>query len=303
LLNLPEDFRKNILDNFKQAGTEWLAQLPRLIHFYEQRWDIRAGEPFLLSYHYVAPAERADGTPVVLKLGVPGEDFSTAGEALQIFDRRGMARLLEADLTQGAVLLERLLPGRMLVDEIKDDDEATRICARVMQAMWTPAPVGRKFPRVERWVKNFTTVRDKYAGGDCPLTWKTVDRTEKLAAELLASAGQRFLLHGDLHHFNILSVVEAGELGWRAIDPFGIVGEREMEPAAMLRNPYLIPPVDEKMLRRRLAIFQEMLGFDLQRMIAWAAVYCALSAWWTLSVDAEGWELDAQMAEVLYEWL
>ena len=68
----------------------------------------------------------------------------------------------------------------------------------------------------------------------------------------------------------------------------------------MLRNPYLHPPVDtamQKTMMRRLDIFHEMLGFDLQRMRAWAGVYCAVSAWWTLSVDSDGWQLDADLAK------
>ena len=63
---------------------------------------------------------------------------------------------------------------------------------------------------------------------------------------------------------NVLSVAD-DPLGWRAIDPFGIVGEREIDVGAMLRNPYLNPPVDAAMqrkLERRLAIFHEMLGFE-----------------------------------------
>jgi len=40
------------------------------------------------------------------------------------------------------------------------------------------------------------------------------------------------VLHGDLHHFNILS---SGDR-WLAIDPKGIIGEPEFEPAAYLEN-------------------------------------------------------------------
>ena len=61
-----------------------------------------------LSYNYVAPAFRADGTAAVLKLGVPQEGFLTEMEALRLYDGQGMVRLLEADNGLGAMLLEHL---------------------------------------------------------------------------------------------------------------------------------------------------------------------------------------------------
>lgn len=41
------------------------------------------------------------------------------------------------------------------------------------------------------------------------------------------------MLHSDLHHENILS----SERGWLAIDPKGVLGKREFEVTAFMRNP------------------------------------------------------------------
>jgi len=114
------------------------------------------------------------------------------------------------------------------------------------------------------------------------------------------TGGPQHLLHGDLHHFNILSVSEESGLGWRAIDPFGVVGEREVEIGAFVRNPNLALPITpelERKLKRRLDVFHEQLGLDLKRMIAWASVYAAVSAWWTISTDADGWQVDAALSD------
>jgi len=83
--------------------------------------------PFLnMSYNYVAPAVRADGSQAILKLGVPHPELSSEIAALRHYDGHGCARLLEADPERGALLIERLLPGNMLLD-LTDDEEATRI--------------------------------------------------------------------------------------------------------------------------------------------------------------------------------
>src|SRR6266567_3540278 len=49
-----------------------------------------------------------------------------------------------------------------------------------------------------------------------------------------ASSAEPVLVHGDLHHDNVLSSARAG---WLAIDPKGVAAEPAYETAAMLRNP------------------------------------------------------------------
>jgi streptomycin 6-kinase len=188
----------------------------------------------------------------------------------------------------------------MLVDEIKDDEQATRIAAGAMKALWIPVPDGYPFSTMADWAEEFGQIRSRFRDRFCPLPERTIDRTEALFADLLASEGTRCLLHGDLHHFNILSVREAGSLGWRAIDPFGVVGEREVEVGAFMKNPDLTLPFTleiRRKLSRRLDVFREELGLDLQRLIAWSSVYAAVSAWWTISSEADGWQVDAALAD------
>ncbi len=297
-MELPEVFRRNITESYPGRGAAWLEGLPERIRKYEERWKVQTGEPFALSYSYCAPAMMADGREAVLKLGVPCVDFTQQVKALRFFNGHGMVRMLRGNARGGAMLLERLRPGQTLAEEVSDDDEATRIIARVLQAMWAPVADNPGFKTFADWGRNFRRIRKRFAGRECPLSWRVVDWAEEMLTDLLASSGEQVLLHGDLHHENVLSVAD-DPLGWRAIDPFGLVGEREIDVGAMLRNPYLNPPVDAAMQRklgRRLAIFHELLGFDIQRMRAWAGVYCAVSAWWTLEVGSDGWQLDAELA-------
>src|SRR5687768_14739265 len=229
-------FERIIVDLHGPKGEAWLVNLPVVIDACAARWDLRMLPPFPnLSYNYVAPAERSDGTPVVLKLGVPGgADLASEMEALRVYDGRGIVRLLEAAPDEGAMLLERLQPGTML-STMADDEAATRIGARVMRQLWVPAPAEHNFPTVARWASGFQRLRAMFDGGTGPLPAHLVDLAENLFAELLASADAPVLLHGDLHHFNILS---AEREPWLALDPKGLVGEPAYEVGAFLHNPF-----------------------------------------------------------------
>jgi streptomycin 6-kinase len=94
-------------------------------------------------------------------------------------------------------------------------------------------------------------------------------------------------LHGDLHHYNILS---AERQPWLAIDPKGIVGEPAYETGALIRNPVpqiLSAPNLDRILARRIHQLSDELGYDRQRVYGWAVAQAVLSAWWTYE-DTEG---------------
>jgi streptomycin 6-kinase len=277
-LDLPEDFVRTVTLTF-DGGAEWLRCLPELLAECEQRWDLKLGPPFNLSYNYAAPAVRADGTEVVLKAGVPHKELNTELLALQIYDGRSCARLLDSDAEKGILLLERLKPGAMLITE-PDDEKATAIAAGVMRNLWRPVPAQNPFPTVEKWAEGMVRLRIHFNGGTGPIPSHLVEQAERLFAELLPSQAAPVLLHGDLHHFNILS---AEREPWLAIDPKGIVGEPAYEIGAWMRNPLseiLQVPNPARVLARRLDLFAAEWNLDRARLRGWTIAQAVLSAWW-----------------------
>jgi streptomycin 6-kinase len=101
------------------------------------------------------------------------------------------------------------------------------------------------------------------------------------------------LLHGDLHHWNILA---AGRQPWLALDPKGIVGEPAYEVGALLRNPDLMPL---QVQERRVDQLTAELGFDRYRILGWGIAQAVLSAWWSYEDHGHGWESAVACAEIL----
>ncbi|MCB9009158.1 MAG: phosphotransferase [Ardenticatenaceae bacterium] len=277
-MNLPEHFVKTVTSTF-QGGAEWLENLPNLLVECERRWGLAIRpSPFTLSYNYVAPATLADGMEIVLKVGVPNRELRTEIAALRLYDGRGCVRLLDTDSDQGILLLERLYPGEMLTI-VPDDDEATRIAAQVMQKLWRPLPAEHNFPSVADWAGGLAELRQEFGGGTGPFDEKLVDTAVSLFTDLLTSSKTPVLLHGDLHHYNILSAAN----GWQVIDPKGIVGEPAYEVGALLRNPFTLfdEPDLKRIMARRLEILAETLGLDRERLRQWSLAQAVLSAWWS----------------------
>ena len=100
---VPDYFARTVVELYGEVGVGWLSRLPSIIAACAQRWSLTVMPPFEnLSYNYVAPAIRADGTDVVLKVGVPNPELLTEIEALQLYDGQGIVQLLDADRDQAA---------------------------------------------------------------------------------------------------------------------------------------------------------------------------------------------------------
>jgi streptomycin 6-kinase len=280
-------------------GAAWLSQLPTLLNSCEDRWSLQLHAPFPnLSYHYVAPATGLGGAQWVLKAGYPNPGMAAESEALQIFDGRGAVGLLQTDLAQGLMLLEQLVPGTPLA-QLEDDGSATSIAAELMQQIWRPVPTQHSFPSVADWAKGLKRLRAHFDGAYGPFPPGLVDRADILFGELLASSAENMLLHGDLHHTNILS---AGRQPWLSIDPKGVLGEPAYEISAFMTNPFpqlLQYANPERILHRRADQFAEVLGLERARLTGWAFAQAVLSGWWSYEDHGRGWEYFIACAEIL----
>ena len=284
---LPADFARKMHEyHGQEKASTWLASLPSLLADCAQRWQLTILPPFPnLSYHYAAPAERADGTPVVIKACSPTGEFAAEAEALHLFQNGGMVRLLEVDEEREVILMERLLPGTLLASLVPEQDErATSILVSVMKRIWRPVPAQHSFPTVEGWGSALEHLRPHYNGGYGPFSPRLVQEAQALFTELSASSPQHLLLHGDLHHENILL---AGKR-WRAIDPKGVVGDPGYETGALFYNPWgwmATAPDPRKILTRRVDRLAEELEMDRARIRGWGLAQSVLSAWWCVEND------------------
>lgn len=299
-MRLTDTFLRNIRNSSGETGERWLEALPDLLNKAARRWDLSLGEPFLLSYNYVCAATRADGTQAVLKIGVPNRELKSEMIALRLFDGEGACRLLEADDENYTFLLERLYPGQMLV-EMQDDEARTHIACEVMTRLWRPAPPELPFIPLSEWFAELDKLRPRYGGGTGPFPRWLVERVESLLPDFLHPSNPQMLIHGDFHHFNVLSAGRS-ECGWLAIDPKGVVGPVGYEAGPLLINPWgeflkLENPVG--IIERRLAILSEHTGLPAAHLREWGLCHCLLSAWWDLDENDKGGEETLACAEVI----
>jgi streptomycin 6-kinase len=305
-LDLPESYRRRIIGTGKGEWARWLRDLPDVVATLAERWDLSLGDMYPLSWNYVVAVERDPNEQCVLKIGppVPEDGEGTVREALALrLAGDAAVRVLEEDSEAGALLLERAIPGSPVSDMCEvDDDGATEILASAMVDFWAPADMTCALPPVSSLEETFESFdRGPYGASvrkDLVETLAEIDsglRDLRAAAvtarrvfeELLADRAPAVVLHGDLHHDNVLAFEERG---WVVIDPKGFFGDARYDTAAMLYNPLdFVDRITDPgpLLRRRLAITSGIVGVDRDVLAAWGFVKVVLSLLWTLDDGGE----------------
>ena len=235
MFRIPAEFSKVILNLHGQAGKEWLSQLAGHLAYVERRWDIRAEDPLEpLAYSYVAPAAMANGTKAIVKLAFPDPVPLREAEALRLFGGRASVLLLDAETAVSALLLEKLIPGSPL-SAVENDEKATSIAVGVISRLGAPVPQAHSFRTVADRAGDLRHLRNLFGGGTGPFPSDLVGLAEGLFKELIASMALPMVLHGDLHHDNVLSA-ERGPWGWR-LTPRASWGRRRMRSPICCATP------------------------------------------------------------------
>jgi streptomycin 6-kinase len=248
------------------------SALDQLI-LHANQWDVAIDKTFETETSVVAFGLRRE-VPVVLKVSKQSSDEWHSGDILRAYDGDGMVRIHESEA--GAVLLERLDPGTELAELVREgnDESATEILANVMRQLANhAAPDG--CPTLLDWARGF----DRYLNtGDKQVPAVLVHEARELYRSLASSTSRTMLLHGDLHHYNVLFDKTRG---WVAIDPKGVAGELEYEVGAILRNPWEQPDLFARaFIERRLRILSDALQLDERRALQWSFAQAVLSAIW-----------------------
>lgn len=284
-LQVPDALRRNAVQVWGETGRAWLDALPDHLGACSRHWGLTVGEPFELSHHWVAPARTSSGDAVVIKLGVPGHPhLAREADVLRRWDGHGAVRLLGSDPEHGALLVRRARPGTPATELVPArDEEATRAVLAVARSLHEADPGGLGLPDVATEAASMQAHLARHGDRD-PLPPGMVEQAREMLLDLTRTRRSVVLLHGDLHHDNVLRHADDHQetAGWVAIDPHGWCGDPGFEVGPLLYNPLTTPPEElRRLLRRRLEVAVQVLGEPPDRLRAWGFVAAVLSQVWS----------------------
>jgi streptomycin 6-kinase len=292
MITVPEAFAAATVTREGEAGRKWVAELPDLVAALCEQWNLVVTGPVMHGYlGLVVPVCRTDESCV---LKVSWLDESTVDEtvALLAWDGRGAVRLLEAESSLGAMLLEQL-DFRRSLDHV-EIEEAVSIAGRLLRRLSIPAPHGlRPLQAVaEELVRSLPERWERYGR---PMPRRLLDRACDLAVQLGPSSGE-LLVNYDLHYANVL----AGQREpWLAVDPKVVVGDPEFGMAQLLWRR-LEDMQAQGGIDRHFRVLTEAAELDADLARLWTLVRCVDYWLWGVSV---GLTDDPARCEVITNWL
>ena len=242
-------------------GAAWLDQLPKAITDLKQRWSLTLRPPFEeeASCSWVAPCVRQDGTPAVLKLGLPHMEAENEIDGLLFWDGDSTVFVLEADLELNAMLLERCEPGTTLRE--RPEHEQDQVIARLLKRLWRSLPEAHPFrplsEMIAAWAKESMEQAERFP--DLGLAKEGLH----IFDVLLNDAPCDILLATDLHAGNVL---RAQREPWLVIDPKPFYGDPAYDATQHLLN------CKERLRSKPLETvnrFADLLGVDSERIRLW----------------------------------
>ena len=243
---------------------------------YLKQWGLTIdGEAFVSLNGHLLPVRQGD-TPAMLKISQAPEE--QAGSQLMAWWAGDGAAPVLAHAGK-ALLMKRAQGSASLAQMVADgrDDQATRILCAVAARLHAP----RSTPRpaqvpLEQWFDALWSAAATHGG--------VLEHSAKAARALFAAPQDAAVLHGDIHHGNVL---DFGPAGWLAIDPKGLYGERGFDFANILCNPDEASAQAPGRFPLRIAIISQAAGVERRRLLQWVLAWAGLSATWMIEDGAE----------------
>jgi streptomycin 6-kinase len=292
MVQMMNKFSNNIINIYGNKGTVWLEHLPQIVNDIAKKWNLEYLEVLEnLSYNYVL-AGYQDTKPIILKIAIDLKSLESEVKALTALQGFGMISLLES--TENAILLERAMPGTTLKELFpKQENQTIEIACNLIKSLHqAPIPKNHNFPSLSNWFESLNK--------DCNIPDYYLNKARQLRDDLLKTTARQVLLHGDLHHENILQNHE----NWCVIDPKGIIGDATFEVVTFIRNPMpelVQEPQAFNIITNRINKFAKLLNLDQKRISAWCFVEAVISWTWALednlTIDIDYFKKTAKMCD------
>jgi len=275
-LDIPDQLRKTVIADGNES---WLDELPGVVDSLAQAWSLVIGSSFAGGHvALVVGATMGDGTPAVLKIGVPGRDVRHEAMVLRLSNGAGCAKLLNEDLSRHALLLERL--GAPMYDIVADPVSRHNLLCELAVRLWRPIGPDTDLP-------TGATLAEQCAD-QLPRLWEQAGRpcSPATVADALECMNRRrvahddrssVLVHGDIHELNALQATDGS---YKLIDPAGLRAEPACDLGTIVRcNPDL---GDD--LRARTEQLASRTGVDATAIWEWGTIHRVVSGVYACSI-------------------
>lgn len=204
----------------KKLGAERYNERIRVVEKYRKPWELSEIEfqKSLSTNSLIFYAVSKQYGRVILKVLI-NNGFDKEILACKLFQGENFCKIYEYSLEDQVYIMKRIMPADTLYESAPRNDRI-KIVGRIFKGLHKTDIPDSAFPTYSEWFeagKEGTKNRK-----DCEELYQYLYSAERMLADINQKYSRNLLLHGDLHHENILKN-ENGS--YTVIDPKGVIGD------------------------------------------------------------------------------
>lgn len=204
----------------KKLGAERYNERIRVVEKYRKPWELSEIEfqKSLSTNSLIFYAVSKQYGRVILKALI-NNGFDKEILACKLFQGENFCKIYEYSLEDQVYIMKRIMPADTLYESAPRNDRI-KIVGRIFKGLHKTDIPDSAFPTYSEWFeagKEGTKNRK-----DCEELYQYLYSAERMLADINQKYSRNLLLHGDLHHENILKN-ENGS--YTVIDPKGVIGD------------------------------------------------------------------------------
>lgn len=277
-----------IMDNKAEDESSYYNSVKSEIDSYAKKWRLthielidNGRESCVLKAH-----SEQYGNVIIKKrntVKVIEDEFNTLSE----YNGRYFCKIYGADLVNGILIEEQVQPGTELIKE-ESLDRRLEVFGSIHKGLHIKPPMKYKFPTYYDWVSKATRYIETRE--DHKELCMHMHKAEDICKELFTLYPRKLLLHGDLHHYNIL---RNNQNGYTLIDPKGVIGDSIFDIPRFLLNE-MEDELDKKLFDKiiyAITVIGEKLGIPTKIIKETFYIEMAMAECW-MAEDGELVNLD-----------
>lgn len=236
---------------------------------------------------------------VILKENHNRKELSTESKMLSELQGDGCCKIYDYDERHGLLLEERILPGNVLRED-ENLEERVRQFLKVFSTIHFSNKNIREYPTYLEWLDNAYDYCIKNQQDNETLQ-QQMKLARKIGYEMFEKYPERVLLHGDLHHDNML---KNQENTYVMIDPKGVIGPEIFDLPRYLLNE-LDPDLNStgaRHIQTAIGLIRKTLSYSIRDISRLFYMEVLLGNVWCLE---DGEEMNAQditvACEIIYQ--
>ena len=203
------------------------------LRFYTQKWQLEIIEVvdyFSVNCIFICTSKTLG--EVVLKIGNPEDSVLAEAQTLKEYDGRRLCRLFDFDTVRGGILEECIRPGTRLREE-KSLEKRLSVFSELFNGLHIAPRDVTVYPTYFDWVSRITNYMQKES--EHRTLYLLMEKAKSICSSLCKKYPQKLLLHGDLHHDNLL---RGTDNHYKIIDPKGVVGDPIFDIPRFILNEF-----------------------------------------------------------------